>query len=241
MHLDNISPALVKTNNRTGYITTFADPIVRAFIRHAAFANGPALEVAAGYGLPSVAAAAAGCRDITVSDIDESHLEYVRSLKEYKNRIRTMVGELPDHSGLPQNHFDAILISRVLHFFSGAQVARTLENIRRWLRPGGTAFLVCDSIFQSQFVNFSEEYQNRLSKNLRWPGYFCNMSRVHGKRSSDLPDVFHFFDESTLSTALLQAKLQIKSIVLFERPEYPPEKKLDGREGIGAIATKRTP
>ena len=197
--INNGAPQLIPTHNRTGYITTFADPFAQAFINRAILARGPVLELAAGYGLPSIAAVEGGCLNATVSDLDPSHLEWARSRPESGKTLHVVQGALPDHPGLQDDSFEVIFLSRVLHFFDGPTVMKTLRKIRRWLYPGGELIVVCDSVYQKQFEFFRATYSERLHTRKEWPGYFENMGPIHGNRIGDLPDIFHFFDIESLT------------------------------------------
>lgn len=231
-------PRLIQTNNRTGYITTHIDPIIKLFIEEASVTKGAVLELGAGYGLPSLEAIARGARNVTINDLDPGHLDYARLHAKHPERLRVVAGSVPDGIALPSNTYDIILASRFLHFFDGPTIDRTAQKISEWLKPGGRVLIVCDTMYVRQFAGFSSEYDIRKKRGEQWPGYFCDIGRIHLEREGDLPPCFHYFEPETLTAPFVRAGLQLMHMSLFERPEYPEEKRLDGRDAIGIVARK---
>ena len=72
-------------------------------------------------------------------------------------------GELPDELiGLPEKFFDAILICRVLHFFTGAKIEESLALLSKLLAPGGKIYIVCETPYLKNWQRFIPEFNKRV-------------------------------------------------------------------------------
>ena len=229
---------LVPTHNHTGYISRYLDPVSDQFVKFSGAQKKPCLEIGAGFGAASLAAVRAGAPRACVTDPDESHLgAYIPKQKEAP-KIELRVGSVPYDLSNPSCTFGSILAARVLHFLPGPLIEVAVRDFADWLKPGGRLFITCDSIHAQQFAPLLNAYQKRKKQGDVYPGYFAQMGRIHKKRKKDLPNTFHFFECNTLARVLGQSGLKIVSLGFFGRPDYPLEKKKDGRECVGLVAEK---
>ena len=125
------------------------------------------LEIGAAFGAASLQALAKGAK-VFCNDIDPSNLAVVRnrhvkvdgiqqeSVTGDDSKLVLVPGSFPDElAGLPKNYFDAILICSVLHFFTGEQIEKSLEQLSIHLKPGGKLFVVCETPYLKNWHVYS--------------------------------------------------------------------------------------
>jgi hypothetical protein len=149
--------------------------------------------------------------------------------------LTLLPGRFPDVPELPEESVAAVLLSRVLHFFDGAQIERSVEVVHRWLLPDGKAFVVCDaSIFLNQ-PPLREAYERQKAAAQAWPGFVRGVHGLLPHRAPFIPDQLHYLDPQTLAGAFTAAGLVVERSELFVRDcgeEGPP------RRCTGVIARK---
>ena len=142
----------ILTLNKMGYQTTKFDSYTEKFIRYAVETRGKgySLELGAGYGLVSKEIVENGGR-MYCNDLEVKHLEVLEGLSS--NQLHIVGGDLFSLE-LPQNFFEAILISRVIHFFTPEEVSLCLQMLKAWLRPGGKLFITTETPYLSNWTKF---------------------------------------------------------------------------------------
>ncbi len=206
------SNLFVATMNNQGFMVTEAlDVFSTDFIevaKQTALTSGQVLEIGAAYGVVSLEALRHGAT-VFCNDLDVRHLAVVAKAHAtlQKGQLVTIPGAFPDEFDFEVASFDAILISRVLHFFSGDAVVRALKKARAWLKPGGCLFVVNETPFLGNWRPFLSEYEARKRRDDKWPGMIDDLKRYEKGTSfaSSLPQLLHFFDQETLTQALLEA------------------------------------
>ena len=138
---------LVPTLNDKGFMFEVLDEYADDFIQTAGASTDAALEIGCAYGVATIAALQAGAT-ITACDMDQRHLEVLRSRIDDKlaGQLTLQAGTLPDIN-LPEAHFGSLLCSRVLYFLTGEDIERSVQNMFRWLKPGGRLYLIADTPF----------------------------------------------------------------------------------------------
>ncbi|MDO8461409.1 MAG: class I SAM-dependent methyltransferase, partial [Deltaproteobacteria bacterium] len=133
----------VKTLNNMGFMTSVLDPYSQALVDFAPQAPGPFLEIGAAYGVASLAALEKGC-EVIANDMDERHLEILwdRAPKEDQKRLTLKAGAFPDAIDLKPGSVGTILVCRVLHFFTGPMIEKSLDRMFDWLAPGGKVAII---------------------------------------------------------------------------------------------------
>jgi len=226
--------------NRTGFMTTTLDAYSKQFVEFAKDADGPVLEVGAAYGVATIPALQNGAT-VIANDLDERHLQILkdRTPEAFHSQLILKPGRFPDELELEENSVSAILICRVLHFFDGETIERSIAKAHRWLKPGGKLFIVADTPYLKNIESLIPYYEQRLKQGEKWPGYITDIKqRVFPEYREYLPNVMHFLDEAVLRRVLENQNFTIEILELFSRHEYPKEIQLDGREGVAAIAIK---
>lgn len=244
-----------KTHNPFGgFTTTPCDPVSQRFIEHAVLSakkGGKVLEIGAAFGAATLEAIAKGAT-VFCNDIDPENLAVVRqrfmettddpseSLTGDSSKLILVPGELPNELiGLPEKQFDAILICRVLHFFSGAKIEESLALLSKLLAPNGKIYIVCETPFLRNWQRFIPEFNRRVENKEEWPGEITEPAKFESSgRASSLPKFVHWITKEVLDRSLLKAGFAIEHSEYINRSGQFPEDLLlpeYGKESIGAI------
>lgn len=228
----------VETLNGMGYMTSKVDPISQEFINYCD-PDKNVLEIGAAYGVAALQAAQKGC-SIVVNDIDERHLEILldRAPERYKQNITLKPGRFPDGLCFDEKTFDAILICRVLHFFSGKEIELAIKRATSWLKPGGRIYVVGETPYLKNWKSFIPDYEARKNKGAKWPGYIEQPSLYEKNRTANLPSSVHWLDEHVLKRTFKMFNLKIIKSGTLNRTDFPDDLRLDGRESVGIIGEK---
>lgn len=233
------SGLFVATLNKTGYMTTQLDIYSKEFVDYAAQTEQYVIEVGAAYGVATRAALERGAK-IICNDLEQRHLDIIKQqiTEEEKTRIKFVAGSFPYETNFPANSFGAVLICRVIHLFDGDTIEYSLRRIYDWLIPGGKLFIISDTPYLNNVKAFIPEYEDRVKRGEKWPGLITNAKQYIENVTDNFPDLVHVLDETILTRILLQAGFKIEKLSTFGRPDYPADRRLDGRECVGAIAYK---
>lgn len=242
-----------KTHNPFGgFTTTPCDPVSQAFIEHAALVakdGGKVLEIGAAFGAATLDAIARGAT-VFCNDIDASNLAVVRqrfletedtqldSITGDDRKLVFIPGALPHElRGLPEQFFDAILICRVLHFFTGSKIEESLSLLSRLLTPNGKIYIVCETPFLKNWQRFIPEFKNRMEQRVEWPGEITNPADYESSgRAESLPKFVHWITKDVLERSLSRAGLTIEHSAYIDRiGQFPEDLLLNGEESVGAI------
>ncbi|MDP3705661.1 MAG: class I SAM-dependent methyltransferase [Legionellaceae bacterium] len=250
-----VTGVFTKTHNPFGgFTTTPCDPVSQRFIEHAshtAKTGGKVFEIGAAFGAATLEAIAKGAT-VFCNDIDPENLAVVRkryleathsqdeSITGDSSKLILIPGELPNELiGLPQKFFDAILICRVLHFFTGTKIEESLELMSKLLAPEGKIYIVCETPFLKNWQRFIPEFNNRVERGVEWPGEITNPADFESSgRAASLPKFVHWITKEVLERSLLRAGLAVEHADYINRAGQFPEDLLlaeHGKESVGAI------
>ena len=250
-----VTGTFTKTHNPSGgFTTTPCDPVSQKFLAHAASSaqcGGKVLEIGAAFGAATLEAISKGAT-VFCNDIDPENLAVVRqrylaatdnpldSITGDDSKLILIPGELPqDLIGLPQKYFDAILICRVLHFFSGAQIDESIALLSKLLAPGGKIYIVCETPFLKNWQRFIPEFHRRVERGIEWPGEITNPAEYESSgRAASLPKFVHWITKEILERSLARAGFAIEHVEYINRSGQFPEDLLlpeHGKESVGAI------
>lgn len=84
-------------------------------------------------------------------------------------RLTSQVAILPGVD-FDENSFGAVLAARVLHFLTGPQIEESVGKIAKWLKPGGKAFLITDTIYSGFWKSHAPIYEKLKAEGHPWPG-----------------------------------------------------------------------
>jgi SAM-dependent methyltransferase len=230
----------IPTLNNTGYMTTHLDYYSQKFVQYTSEAKSPVLDVGAAYGVASLAALSKGA-EIICNDIDERHLAILteEALRRGLNlsKLKTVLGDFSYELQLPKESLSGILIARVLHFFNGARIEYSLKKAYQWLKPGGKIFIVAETPYLKNFSDFIPEYEARVKRGDAWPGLMTDVQKYY--KDHNLPPLLHGMDHSVLKRVLNNQGFIVEEMGFINRLDFPPNRRLDGRESIGVIAYKQ--
>lgn len=235
----------IKTYNKFGgFTTTASDSYSCQFIDFAnSINNGVFLEIGAAFGCASLNILSNN-NQLFCNDIEANNLAIVfqRALQSNTHHnLKLIPGEFPDELiNLPKNSFDAILICRVLHFFSGEKILQSLNLLYDLLKPNGKLFIVCETPYLRNWQKFIPEYEHRVIQGWNWPGEINNPADFESSgRASTLPKFVHWLTKDILDQILIKTKFTIEKSSYIDRiGQFPNDLLLDGRESVGAIARK---
>lgn len=241
----------IQTLNKMGAMSPELDWITKDFIRYASRKNRKVFEVGPAYGLVSVLGALkAGNQNYTANDLDKRHLgilalEIKNKCPKFSSYIKFIDGDYPNDINLPDEEFDAILISRVLHFFSPYEIEKTLADFYRILKPGGRVYTMAITPYVKRFAPFIPEYEQNFDNGADYPGFvkslvpYADPVVTTKKQMENLhKGHFMFLDARVLSKALKKAGFEIKLAKNTPLQYVSKTWQYDGRENVGVIAVK---
>lgn len=125
-----------------GFRLTKIDPIVSTFIQFAVSQKEWVLDVSCGFGIATIPTIMSGGY-VIANDLEEQYLESIKRKipTQHTERLRTLKAVFPDEIQLEENSVVAILITRLLYFFSDTKIEYSLTHAFKWLKPGGKIFI----------------------------------------------------------------------------------------------------
>ncbi len=230
---------LIPTLNQQGFMTTVLDPYTNVFIRSLSGSKDPVLEIGTAYGIATLAMLNNNI-NVIANDLEKQHLDILKDNvpEERSHLIEYRSGDFRNLA-IANNSLAGILTIRVLHFFSGDIIEKSLQQFYQWLKPGGQLCLVVDSPYMKHLNRLLPIFEQRLAQGEEWPGHFDNYHDLLDVKYKDkLPDFMNLQSIETLKRATEKQGFQVKKIGFCERPDYPDDVRLDGRENVGIICIK---
>lgn len=230
----------VKTLNAMGFMNPSLDFIVEDFIDFAAEAQYPVLDGGAAYGVATIPALKAGAT-VIANDIDTRHLQLIVKDQHLshaeKQRLFLNDRALPNDVNFPKNSLSAILLGRVLHFFTPAQVESMFQKANDWLVPGGRFYLVTMTPYHYSLKGFSDIFETRFAQGDPWPGIITTMTKDYiPENKGKIPDYLHVIDARIVERLATEYGFEVERLELFGHNRNPK----DNNQGyVGAILVKR--
>jgi len=234
-------PDMEPTLNGTGFMFKILDEFADDFIRFAGQTDGEVLDLGCAFGVATIAALEAGGR-VTACDLDPRHLKILteNTPEALRSQLTCITGQLPDID-LPEESFDAILCSRVLHFLDGSAIDASVRNMYRWLKPGGRLYLVADTPY-GIWRKLIPIFEARRAKNDRWPGLMIGLENylpfAPKDRAIDGPPFMNLLDPELLARICTDAGFEVKRMSFIDRSDFRGLGRMDGRENAGVWAVK---
>jgi hypothetical protein len=230
----------IPTLNNMGYMTErLQDPFSHAFVEFSTIAPGPSLDIGAAYGVATLEVLRRGGIAIA-NDLEEKHLEILasRTPRGLRKNLILRPGRFPDEIDFESGSLGAVLVSRVFHFFEGPLIERSARKIFSWLAEGGRVFVVAETPYTGYFIRYAPIYEERKKRGDRWPGFIEDLPKYNTSRETSLPPQMHVLDPEILTRVFHEAGFTVEKSEIFARPDFPPDIRLDGREGVGLIAVR---
>ena len=240
----------VQTLNKKGAMAPNVDRfIVEGFMQYGK--NKRALDIGGGYGDVMITMLKRHPQTIYhLNDLDERHL-FIAAYEAHIAKVQKTALEKAlfigtDFLRMSQHRtYDAILISRVLHFFSPDKLSRVIQKIFHLLRPGGKVYVLAMTPYIKRYKSFIPEYEKRLCRNDPYPGYvqslhtWVNHSAISASQLKQIsPEPFMFLDDKVLSMFFKNAGFYIKKCCMVPLSYQSPLLSLDGRENVILVAKK---
>jgi len=229
----------VPTLNQMGYMSPALDEIQMAFVEHCENnPHGNFLDIGCGFGVATLPVVNRGCR-IVACDLEQQHLDVLKkSISRKRLPLVTFIkGHFPNEVTFPENHFDGINLSMVIHFLSAPLIEKALRNIFIYLKEGGRLFITTSSPYQKVLSPFLPIYEKkRLAE--EWPGYIRDIGDYVPHRAHLLPRENIVFCKDELSRLVSKFNFRVKDSLFFSREAIPQDLALDGREYSGVICEK---
>jgi ubiquinone/menaquinone biosynthesis C-methylase UbiE len=241
-----------QTLNKRGSAISDLNSITKEFMEYASEGKKRVIQLDATFGLITLKALKRGIHDFIATDTDMRHLAIIAKRfmeKPYltdNKSLKLFHGSFPDSfKEFEDNSFDAVLLNRVIHFFTPTETTHTLKEVFRILKPGGRVFIVAITPYVKRFETFIPLYKQRLLLNRRYPGYvpnlkyFANPEVTTPKQMAQMHDKpFMFFDAQLMHRALSESGLIVEKAIEFPLTFKSSIWSLDGRELVGATARK---
>lgn len=233
------SPDYVPTLNRMGYMSPSLDDIQKSFVKHCENnSSGHFLDIGCGYGIATLPAILKGCH-VIACDLEQRHLNVLKEqIPADKRFLLTLIkGHFANEIVFPEDSFDGINLSMVLHFLSPQTIKRVLKNIFLALKEEGKLFITTSSPYQGVLSSFAPIYDKRKGLD-EWPGYIEDIAQYVPHRALLLPKENIVFCPTELSRLLSKFGFHVLKATFFSREGIPSDLKSDGREYSGVICEK---
>lgn len=166
-----------------------------------------------------IAALEKGANKVIANDISQEHLEVLKSRipTNFQAKLVTIQGSFPNDLQFEEDSINAILISRVLHFFKPEILEKALQQILRWLAPDGKVFIICETP-QSRGPSFLTLYNKQKKEGKPYPGLFESSSGVvHLLDKEILSSILDRCGNLSSSNKRTKMKFEIETIKTFSK------------------------
>lgn len=231
--------AYTPTLNKMGYMSPILDEVQMAFVEFCeTHPQGNFLDIGCGFGVATLEVVKRG-RRIVACDLEQQHLDVLKkSVPRKKLPLVTFIkGHFPNEVSFPENHFDAINLSMVIHFLPASLIEKALGNLFMCLKEGGRLFVTTSSPYQKALSPFHPIYEMKKLID-EWPGYIQDIGEYVPHRAHLLPKENIVFCKDELSRLVSKFNFQVRTSLFFSREPIPEDLALDGREYSGVICEK---
>lgn len=239
-----------ETLNGKGAMFLIEDKITQQFL--AQVTNKKMVEIGIAYGNVLLESLRRGCAHYTAIDIEQQHLSIAAAniQKEIPHeiinqKVRFYPGSYPEAIQLDTEQYDAILASRVVHFFTPEQFEKALIDFYRILKPGGKVYVLTGSPYVKLYQSFIPIYEQRKKDGIKYPGYVDSLLSYVDPQVSDevrkkyiSTGSFMFFDAECLRQQFEEVGFMVEQCLELPLPYLSTIWQYDGRENVGLIAYK---
>ena len=242
MHMYN-EIGLESTKNTHGYMHQLS-PIGQQFIEFSANTHLPVLDVGCAFGVTTIPCLLQGTH-VVACDISQEHLDELerRTPKPCRSLLTKKLARFPDEMNYPDNSLSAILVSHVLSFLEKDELILGFNRLYRWLCPGGRLFILNYTPFYKAVTSFLPVYQERLNQNPTFAGEMEDIRKYsqHALVINNLPQRVILLDKPTIKFLLDQSEFTVDYLDYLggHISGVPQPLRLNGKEWIGCIATKK--
>ena len=226
------------TLSNMGFEITTLDEISKAFIDFAINRNGWALEIGSAFGNTASIALKSGV-NLYCNDLSKEHLDMIRiNNQEHKDRLTLLEGDFLSCNY--DRQFDAILISRVLHFLSPEKVFKAFELFCQLLTDIGKLFITVETPFLANWSKYLPVYMKKKTMGDSFAGYITNAIEYESSGySTKLPKEVNWFDTDLMDVLAKKYNFTLEvNKYLNRKGIFPDDLILDGRESVAVIMRK---
>ena len=172
----------IQTMNRKGGAIPTSNSLIKDFVEFCQGEGKVVMHIDATYGHHTMRALSENLKEYVATEDNLDHLSLLairaRNLLDANTLkpLKLFHGKFPDdYSHFPDDHFDAILLNRVIHFYGPDQVKRTMKEVYRILKPGGEVFVVAITPYVKRYESFIPLYKQRKLLRHAYPGHLRNL------------------------------------------------------------------
>ncbi len=234
----------VATQTGFGFMMTVVDLQARIFEQwsQASLVKGPLLDIGASYGITTHHFLNSG-RDVIANDLDSRQLLIAAKRTDPKKLAKLILhqGQLAADLSFAENSIAGIHVSRVMHFLNPTQFQKALNDMYRWLKPGGRLMVTTETPFNGnlQKNGFNAIYEKRLQDQNPWPGFIEDIRPYYPTRGEHLPLSMNFMTPEILKREFEAAGFRVVITEYIDRRhDFPPDVLFRGRESCAIFAEK---
>ncbi|WP_417904914.1 class I SAM-dependent methyltransferase [Candidatus Tisiphia endosymbiont of Micropterix aruncella] len=240
----------IQTLNKKGAMSPRLDEVTKKFIEFSK--NRTVLEIGGAYGKAMIETLKKQYNVIYhLNDLDERHLfiaayniETLKLNQSTLDKIKFISGDITS-TFKTGDKYDAILIARVLHFFSPEQLDNAVANIFSLLKDRGRVYVLAITPYVKRFESFIPEYEKRVLNKEPFPGYvqslkdWVNIPVTNSNQLASIRDEpFMFLDQNVLTSIFKKHNFRIIGCKVVGLEYKSKSWSLDGRENVILIAEK---
>jgi SAM-dependent methyltransferase len=199
-------------------MSSVLDPLSIKFAIYARAVATETLDIGCGDGLATAAVIERGGRVVAV-DPDGALIARVgaRIPGERHARLTTQIGSLPTVD-FEDGRFAAIHAAHVFQVLSGQEILRSLEKMRRWLRPGGKLFVSAIEPGGVRWQPVVDYFESREAGGIRWPGFIPDVRRFLVDGAPLIPAFIHLLNSQVLRRELTSAGFRVEEVTRYVLP-----------------------
>lgn len=253
------SDGRVQTLNKKGAVPAKLDYATIEFLK---FAEGKVvLDVGGTYGKVMITALRQRkSTQYTLNDLDKRHLCIAAKTLQGKinenklspsstEQVKFVQADITNARDMKNfgTTYDAILVGRVLHYFTPDQLEMAVKHLFLLLKPGGRIFVVSITPYVKRFEPFIKEYERRIKVKEKNPGFVKSLLEyvnrdpevVTQEQIKNLHDEpFFFLDDKVLRTVFERNGFRVIECKMMPLSYKSKSWELDGRENVILIAEK---
>lgn len=229
--------SLIPTSNKTGYTVKIPDECIQAFIDFSLKHNGSVLDIGCAYGVAVIPLLKSKIK-ITALDLSQKHLNFIKEISKNSCYLNTIKAKFPLETNFSNKSFDAILISRILHFLSPQEIKTSMQKLYTWLKPEGKVFASVATPYSQIYKDYIPKYEKNKINNKPWPGIIKTNQESNHLRVKDMPQYLNLFDKELLENLFKKENFIIEESGYLTNKNLPNDIKLDNRETAYLIAAK---
>jgi SAM-dependent methyltransferase len=219
-------------------MTKILDPYCEQFIASCETATESVADLGVAFGYTTQKILQNKNLTVYANDIDKKHLDYLASeiTDEERKRLKLFPGKLPEVFNFKSNSLSGVLAARCIHFLKGDEIEDLANKVYNSLIPGGIFCIVAETPYMKHTATFIPIFEKRKASGDVWPGYIDDFS-LYTKRANTSKWI-NLLDPDILERTLKLIGFKIEKVGFIERPYFPEEVRMDGKESAGIIGRK---